>query len=384
MTSSGEKQAEECKEYISGEWAQVRKSIERALTNLSAIRIYPELAHRMDAIKQTITPLFEHLKIAFDTYGMASSLQVQNTVRVLANVDGLHTGFSTAAQLGHLTTLNDTIRRIARSLLTTQEQYRRVLGQMGTIPNIGVLAARNSVLAASAFENIQAVAAAAHSRKVNLDNLLYTGLGDQLTQVTSSYDSLLRLKIADPLNISSEYLAQKTWRDMTIPSAALANYTQAIRLGAGYQESEVLSEDLPINARQPNDELDHLLKELSLDFANIRRGSREALDSDNPDKLRHAAASYRELIRMVLATLIPDVKINENHPCSKMKRRIQQILEGSEVAADFALAVSEAVYSLYIWLSKPVHTTYRKEGALRAALLVGDGFLLFLLSHRYK
>ena len=150
------------------------------------------------------------------------------------------------------------------------------------------------------------MASATNRRNVNLDKLLYKGVGRQLTHVSRTYESLLRIKIAEPLNINPAFQAQKTWRDMTIPSAALTNYTQAIRLGVDDQKSDVIHENQLSNSGRPGDELEYLLEELSPDFVDIRRGSWDALNSDNPDKLRQAAGSYRELVRMVLAMLMPN------------------------------------------------------------------------------
>ena len=73
----------------------------------------------------------------------------------------------------------------------------------------------------------------------------------------------------------------------------------------------------------------------------------------------------------------------ERHEHSR-QGTVREILDGSEAAADFALAISEAVYALYSWLNKPTHTIYRNEAVLRGALLTGDGLLLFILGHRQK
>ncbi|MCK4546542.1 MAG: hypothetical protein KAW17_03785 [Candidatus Eisenbacteria sp.] len=57
------------------------------------------------------------------------------------------------------------------------------------------------------------------------------------------------------------------------------------------------------------DALDELLTDLDPDLVQTWRGAKAALESDNPDRFRHAAVSLRELVTHVLHKIAPDEEI---------------------------------------------------------------------------
>jgi len=59
-------------------------------------------------------------------------------------------------------------------------------------------------------------------------------------------------------------------------------------------------------ARENTDALDLLLRAVDSEFVNLLNGAREALSSDNPDRVRHFTASLRELHAHVIHRLAPD------------------------------------------------------------------------------
>ena len=110
------------------------------------------------------------------------------------------------------------------------------------------------------------------------------------------------------------------------------------------------------------------------------QGSWQALEGSNPDRLSQAASSYKELIRMLLDELAPDVDVDRSVKGSKRKLQVRQLLPGAE--GDFAYVMVEGLSKLYDYLCKPAHTVYRNEAAVRWALQTGDDLLMFLLSNR--
>ena len=138
---------------------------------------------------------------------------------------------------------------------------------------------------------------------------------------------------------------------------------------------------LPIREQEnPQEILERSLTDLNPDLVDKWQGSWQALSDSNPDRLSQAASSYRELIRMVLDELAPDVEVDPSKQGSKRKMQVRQVLDGRE--GNFAEAMVEGLPRLYDFLSKSAHTSYRNEVAVQAALMAGDGLLLILLSSR--
>ena len=126
--------------------------------------------------------------------------------------------------------------------------------------------------------------------------------------------------------------------------------------------------------------LHRLLSALNTDLVTKWKGSWQVLGDSNPDKLSQAASSYRELIRMVLDKLAPDVEVDRLQQGSKRKMQVRQVLEGCE--RDFAEVMVEGLHKLYSLLSKYAHTSFRNGIAVQGALMAGDGLLLILLTGR--
>ena len=124
--------------------------------------------------------------------------------------------------------------------------------------------------------------------------------------------------------------------------------------------------------------LNQMLASLDPIFVRKRDGSWQALKGSNPDGPSQASSSYRELLRMVLDTLAPDVKADNSQQASKRKLQIHQILPGRERA--FAQVIGDGLQELYALLSKHIHSHSRDRLAVEAALTIGDGLLLLLLS----
>jgi hypothetical protein len=74
----------------------------------------------------------------------------------------------------------------------------------------------------------------------------------------------------------------------------------------GDNENEILKEKISI---ETDDKLQQLLLVLSPELPNMWLGAKEALNSSNPDKIRHFNISLRELFTQVLHKLAPDEEI---------------------------------------------------------------------------
>ncbi len=278
--------------------------------------------------------------------------------------------------------IQDIMRQSLVPLADSQHRLSHMIAQSATVPDLGLTISQNNIMVAKAIEDIQAVYTTPNIRLHEFDTAFYPGVLRDIRDISASYGTLL----SETANISAVGMdasdMQQTWSRMLLPSSTVANFTHSLRAEVGLEskiDGVVLS---PLVVRDdPKELLDRLLTHLSPDLVDKWKGSWQAFGGSNPDRLSQAAASYRELIRMVLDELAPDVKADPAEQGSKRKTQVRQILEGRE--ADFAGALVEGLSKLYDFLSKPAHTAYRNEVAVQAALTAGDGLLLLLLSNRY-
>jgi len=257
-----------------------------------------------------------------------------------------------------------------------------IVSSKASLAGVADIIARNNALVAGALENVQALSVATQIRDLALDQILYAGVADHVRDVTAAYGGLLEWQTSLVAPIPLQLSPDIAWRDITVPTVTVSSYTRSLRWGVHREGDDLPAlEQLDFEEGAGN-QLDDLLGTLDPRFVDMRHGSWQALHSNNPDRGRHAAVSYRELVRQLLALLVPEAMVSGDLPGSKMKGAVTRLLGGSESSAEFAVALSDAVYQLYSYLSKPVHTGYGHLQAVRAALLSGEGLLLFLLVHR--
>ena len=164
-------------------------------------------------------------------------------------------------------------------------------------------------------------------------------------------------------------------------STIIVNSAQSQRSTAALMpETDRVASSPALDWENSRDDLKLLLTQLNVDFVDKWQGSWQALLESNPDRLSQAASSYRELIRMVLDKLAPDVEVDRLRQGSKRKMQVRQVLEGCE--RDFAEVMVEGLDKLYSLLSKYAHTSFRNGIAVQGALMAGDGLLLILLTGR--
>ena len=266
-------------------------------------------------------------------------------------------------------------------LAETQRALSGVIAQSIAVPDLGLFVSQNNAMVAKAIEDIHAVYSAPNIRVHGLDKVLYPGVLRDVQEIGASYRTLLS-EIAK-LDIARENLSemQHSWAKMLIPSSTVFNFTHSLRSEVALeQETESVTFSRFSHWENSHEMLERLLTDLKPDLVDKWQGSWQALRGSNPDRLSQAAFSYRELIRMVLDVLAPDVEVDQSEQGSKRKKQVRQVLDGRE--GDFAGAMVEGLPKLYDFFSKSAHTFYRNEVAVQAALVAGDGLLLFLLSSR--
>ena len=269
------------------------------------------------------------------------------------------------------------------AVLEVQGAYTDILRQFSQAATFSLdiqnIVASSNIFTNEALRNIGAVGLAVSNLGLHLDDLLYAGATDHLDAVGESYRAFTASALGRlELSALTPSLIQ---RDVAIPSLTFASYTGSLR-GAIVDEvglDSSLTQEGGEDGIEP--ELDILLRRLNPDYEGMRKGSWQALRSTNPDRFRHAAVSHRELILHVLRHLVPDAPLEEGKPGSTMKARVKTLMGGSEKSADLAVDVARAVCSLYDYMNKVTHTNVREEQAVKAALITGEGLLLFLLSH---
>ena len=250
------------------------------------------------------------------------------------------------------------------------------------IPDLGWVISRNNAMVARSIEDLQAVYSAPDIRVNGFEEVLYPSVLRDVHDIGGTYKGLFSetTKIADARPDLIEM--QNSWSRMLVPSSTIANFTRALRseVAPGLEVDRVGLSPLP-GVDDPMKLLERYLTKLDPDLVVKWQGSWQALSGSNPDRLSQAASSYRELVRMVLDELAPDIEADPSVKASKRRRQVRHVLNGSE--ADFAIAMVEGLPRLYGFLSKPAHTVYRNKVAVQAALMTGDGLLLMLLSSKY-
>ncbi len=169
---------------------------------------------------------------------------------------------------------------------------------MSRITEMSLLA--ESSLARFRWEDVGAV--------IRLPEEIRSPLRDEFLGFTRSYEHLLtsfRDSEAAILSLppnSSELSAREFFLGSRL--------VKAVSVEAPEDELEEESEELEREiGGAVDDELEVMLGQLNPDFINMRDGARRALESDNPDRVRHFITSYRELSTHVLHLLSPDKEV---------------------------------------------------------------------------
>lgn len=211
-----------------------------------------------------------------------------------------------------------------------------------------------------------------------LDTSLFAGVSTSITGVLQSHQQLMRDFASSAMQGPNVLCDDDVWIEATVPTISVEAYTGAVsqRMGVSAEGGADKRYLAKIDAQ-----VDVRLSSLGTEFVQMRHGGWQAIQGNNPDRVRHAAASHREIISQALRRLVPEEPPEDGEPGSKLKWRARRAVSGSKSAGEFAGALAMALYGLYTYLNKPTHTNEQNDLAVAAALLAGDGLLLFLLAH---
>ena len=390
LTQKGEGEARRCKQELS----RVADSLQRTYKSVTPAELWSASNVISDSlVSGVLTKNMHSLALVppvsvFDTFPKIAPQLFSPTL-----TDSLAQSFAPLANTQHrlfedLASLANTQQRLfedlAQSLAPlaeTQRTFSGLLADSMALPELGLVVSQNNAMISKAIVDIQAVCSAPSILTQGLDKVLYSGVLRDIQDIGASYRTLLGETAK--MGVVGEELSEshRSWGKLLIPSSTIANFTHSLRSEVALEhETESVTLRQFSGWESPNEMLERLLTDLEPNLVDKWQGSWQALRGSNPDRLSQAAFSYRELIRMVLDVLAPNVEVDQSEQSSKRKRQVRQVLEGSE--ADFAGAMVDGLPNLYNFFSKPAHTFYHNEVAVQASLMAGDGLLLMLLSSR--
>lgn len=278
------------------------------------------------------------------------------------------------------------IAAVASPILDAQEQYSSLLAILPEQPALAYARiAEQSGLLTSTLDHIfgiqRAETALLAEQASALANLAW--IPDRLADVTTSFADVFRTEVGRLRLPNVEFATPSLAERLAVTTAPVMHYTGAVRY---LVEAEVEQHTpAPSGSTQQsfdlgNERLDPFLRHLAPDFPDMRRGAWLALASDNPDRLRHAATSQRDLMTQLLRLIVPDLDVAEDdQPGSKIKARVKAALGGSDSGANFVKTLADAVYSHYSMLSKYTHTNQKHVQSLHAILVTGEGLIEYIL-----
>lgn len=297
---------------------------------------------------------------------------------VLEDLSGM-AGFKTS-----VATFAEGVARGTASLVTAQEDYASFLsGIRGDDASLAYsVIGHQARLLAEAMDHIhalQGVEMVSALQSIDLHDDL-SALPGRLTSVTASladyiHDQTVR---AHHLNYQTPTLIAD---QMVLSTAPVTHYMGAVRsFVVAESQSDAPQQRQVRRERQGSTRLDAPLAQLHPDLPAMRRGAWLALTGDNPDRLRHAATSQRDLLTQLLRLLVPSLEqVEDDERGSKIKARVKKAVGNSESNTTFVASIADAVYSYYSMMSKFNHTNQKHQDGLRAILVTGEGLIEFIL-----
>jgi len=174
---------------------------------------------------------------------------------------------------------------------------------------------------------------------------------------------------------------------VALPTLTAARYSDSVNVYAHWESGDEVSHIQPISAAKSEEEkiLDRLLVALNPTFVEMRLGARSALARREPDYLRHAGTSLRELVRQVLQAIVPDELLPEDFVKGKpnIKERVKIALREQGAGkgdADFAATMATTVLSMFERLNKYTHDNEQESDFARSVCLSTESTLLLILT----
>jgi hypothetical protein len=209
-------------------------------------------------------------------------------------------------------------------------------------------------------------------------------LAKDIGNVTQAFTQVFRDQIQELKIPNFAIIDPKTSDRFILPPRIVASYTSSTR---DFLRADFITDMQPLPSPERgleelgDQELDTLLYQLNPIYIKIRQGAWLALRQPNPDRLRHAATSQRELMRQLIVQLVPDTKLpEEDKGGTRLRARLKVAFGTSDSNAEFVESVSAAVVSLYDQLNKYTHHNEKHEESLRALMHTSEGLIRFILS----
>jgi hypothetical protein len=379
LTDAGREEAREAATRVVEVLEAARKISQSSIWRWPGLAIEEEFGRYMVSMREALVSSAAEACAALDMRELYQNVIQPHIFQSLAPPPDFMEQFTVLSVPDQLT------RDAMRPLMDVASHYRSLLADTVSskaLAGVADMIARNNTLVAGALENMQGLSVLAQLRDMALDQLLYAGVADHVRNVTLTYKELLDSRTQQITSASPQLAPRFVWQGMTVPTVTVSSYTRALRWKVHGEQEELPPLQQLDFEEGASGQLDDLLADLNPRFVDMWHGSWQALQGNNPDRGRHAAVSFRELLRQFLDLVVPGGMASGDAPGSKMKSAVRQLLGNSESSAEFAVAVADAVYSLHGYLSKVTHTNYSHTQAVRAALVTGEGLLLFLLVHR--
>jgi len=285
------------------------------INSISDLRnYYPIDIHKMTLKQAKDHPAFQSAVMDIFEKRKGELIAIQNSVQLLAkNIHDFENAFSLYHNLA-----NSQITEIIKSL---RAPYESIVGDINHIRSIWNEATRTASLEANVIEQIKA--------RFNNDFLTITEAASRVQEMIDLYKTpimntswAVKIQIEEPL--LSLVKMMSSYRDMWTalerePRASLCVTPNLLKLSGmemylATRHFEVIrnkdvspdDSDISKEVQHGLDSLAELVIEVDSRFLKLLSGAREAVHSRNPDRIRHAIVSYRELFTQLLHKLAPD------------------------------------------------------------------------------
>jgi predicted transcriptional regulator len=268
-------------------------------------------------------------------------------------------------------------RNSALLLRIATPQTSQLLLMAQTIVNQNNLSIAKSLNDLMAVQQVQISRVLAQAHTID-----FSWLAQDISKVTQAFAKVFSDQLKElewPLLSPQILQGPERW---VIPSVTMTYYTNSAHSLIEAETDSNVPALLDQGFQEFGDQsLDSQLHQLNPDFVEMRHGVWLALCQLNPDRLRHAATSQRELIRQLMEQMVPGIQLPpENRQGTQLKARIKVAFGTSESNAEFINSVCVAVIAFYDQLNKYTHHNEKHEESLRAILHTGEGIIRFILS----
>jgi biotin operon repressor len=413
-------------------------------TNL--VRRVDSLAMAQEAIKPLVSAAMRFDSIALGQDSMQSLIKAMNGMDLMTSAEGHSNVLAnvTAEFISGASTLEimksaqfastlDSIKSISLQPTITEIAAGKALQALGNsarnvvadlYPRLAQEAltsfSQSQRLSLASIEQVSAIGDAATSiiKEFSATNIGLSGIISDLGTITMQSQKVMSNLVALMPNVAEVartykgYLADvvgglgdslvghRMEIGITVPTWTTSSYIGSVKAAIVVDEADVeevaLTEGHSIPWRDRAVQLDDVFRALGPNYIAMWHGGWMVLDSRNPDRIRQAAHSGRELLMQILAELAPDsafdaVQVEQYGNRGKVTRkmRIKQILAGgSESAVSWVDAIAKALDETYRRLAAVSHDRGTHppatEQQIAGLLYALGGLLSYIDTFRHK